>query len=125
MAVSQDKKRVLVVGSGGREHSICHKISSSHLCGALFAVPGNAGISRIATCVSLQDNFAVLDFCFHQDIDLVVIGPEQPLADGLVDLLQANNIAVFGPNKQAAQLETSKIFTKQIASSKQNVNKKN
>jgi phosphoribosylamine--glycine ligase len=108
--------RVLVVGQGGREHSLCIKIAKSPLCEKLFCAPGNAGISEVADCISLYgENMAgLLDFCKKSAIDFVVIGPENPLVAGLADLLESNGIAVFGPSKMAARLEGSKGFTKEF-----------
>jgi len=106
--------KVLVIGSGGREHALAWKISQSEKCHALYCAPGNAGIAEVAQCVDLaaENQSGILDFCQKEAIDFVVIGPEQPLVDGLATLLRANNIAVFGPNKEAAQLEGSKGFMK-------------
>jgi phosphoribosylamine---glycine ligase len=108
--------RVLVVGQGGREHSLCIKIAKSPLCEKLFCAPGNAGISEVADCISISsENTAVLlDFCKQSAIDFVVIGPENPLVAGLADLLESNGIPVFGPSKMAARLEGSKGFTKEF-----------
>lgn len=105
---------ILVIGSGGREHALCWKIKQSPLCGALYCAPGNGGIREVAECVSLDGDAAIIDFCRAQNIGLVVIGPEQPLVDGLADTLEAAGIACFGANKQAAQLEGSKAFTKAL-----------
>ena len=82
--------RVLVIGSGGREHALCWAISASPLCDALFCAPGNAGIAADATCVPIaaMDTPAIIDFCKRERIDFVVVGPEQPLVAGLVDRLE-------------------------------------
>ena len=106
--------RVLVIGSGGREHALCWAISASPLCDALFCAPGNAGIAAEATCVPIaaMDTPAIIDFCKRERIDFVVVGPEQPLVAGLVDRLEGAGIAAFGPNEAAAALEGSKGFTK-------------
>jgi phosphoribosylamine--glycine ligase len=106
--------RILVIGSGGREHALCWAISASPLCDALFCAPGNAGIAADATCVPIaaMDIPAIVDFCRRERIDFVVVGPEQPLVTGLVDRLEAAGIAAFGPNQAAAALEGSKGFTK-------------
>lgn len=108
--------RVLVVGSGGREHALCAKIVKSPLCKELFCAPGNAGISEVARCVPISgDNTAgIVDFCRQSAIDFVVIGPENPLVAGLADLLESNGFPVFGPSKMAARLEGSKSFTKEF-----------
>jgi phosphoribosylamine---glycine ligase len=109
---------ILLIGSGGREHALAWKLASSPLCHTLYAAPGNPGIAEEAQLVALDvaDHDAVIAFCIGKEIGLVVIGPETPLVDGLGDSLRASSIAVFGPNKAAAQLEGSKHFTKQICS---------
>ncbi|MBV8653182.1 MAG: phosphoribosylamine--glycine ligase [Alphaproteobacteria bacterium] len=106
--------RVLVIGSGGREHALCWAISASPLCDALFCAPGNAGIAAEATCVpiAVMDTPAIIDFCKRERIDFVIVGPEQPLVAGIVDRLEEAGIAAFGPNEAAAALEGSKGFTK-------------
>jgi phosphoribosylamine--glycine ligase len=108
--------RVLLIGSGGREHALAWAVSASPLLTKLYAAPGNAGICEIAECVRLDiaDHCAVADFCRKQRIDLVVIGPEAPLVAGLVDDLAGAGIRVFGPRRAAAQLEGSKGFTKDL-----------
>jgi phosphoribosylamine---glycine ligase len=110
------KFKVAVIGSGGREHAIVWKLSQSPMVEKLFAVPGNGGTSGLAESVKLDvaDVWGILDFCKNEKIDLVVVGPEKPLSVGLVDILRQNNIAVVGPSKQAAMLEASKIFAKEI-----------
>jgi len=107
---------ILVIGGGGREHALCWKLRQSPLCDALFAAPGNPGMAREATCVALDtaDQAAVLAFCTAHDIGLVVIGPEQPLVDGLADALRAGGVRAFGPSAAAARLEGSKGFTKAL-----------
>src|SRR5438552_510162 len=106
--------RILVVGSGGREHALCWAIAASPLCDTLFCAPGNAGIAAEATCVPIaaSDTAGIVEFCRMERIDFVVVGPEQPLVAGLVDRLEAAGIAAFGPNQAAAALEGSKGFTK-------------
>jgi phosphoribosylamine--glycine ligase len=108
--------RVLLIGSGGREHALAWALSASPLLDRLYAAPGNAGISESAECVRLDpaDHPAVVTFCQANSIDLVVVGPEAPLVAGLVDDLEAAGIAAFGPIKEAAQLEGSKGFTKDL-----------
>lgn len=105
---------VLVIGSGGREHAISYQISKSKLLTKLFVAPGNPGTKNIAENVELNINIfnEVLNFCIINKIELVVIGPEKPLVDGMADFLRENNIKVFGPNKNAAQLEAHKSFSK-------------
>jgi phosphoribosylamine---glycine ligase len=107
---------VLLIGSGGREHALANAIAASPRLTKLFAAPGNPGIAAVADCVSVDasDHAAVVNFCRLMKIDLVVIGPEQPLVEGLVDALEAAGIAAFGPSKAAAQLEGSKGFTKDL-----------
>jgi phosphoribosylamine--glycine ligase len=106
--------RVLVVGSGAREHALCWAISASPLCDALYCVPGNPGIAAVATClqVSAEDIDAVVGVAQKEKIDFVVVGPEAPLVAGLVDRLAAAGIKAFGPSAQAARLEGSKAFMK-------------
>ena len=106
--------RVLVVGSGGREHALCWKIARSPSCEELYCAPGNAGIADVATVLELEagDKAAVLATCRELSIDLVVVGPEQPLVDGLADALRRDGVAVFGPAAAAARLEGSKSFAK-------------
>tara|TARA_Y100000739_G_C20594552_1_gene459645 strand:- start:62 stop:1324 length:1263 start_codon:yes stop_codon:yes gene_type:complete len=107
---------ILIVGSGGREHALAWAIKQNPKCDQLTVIPGNAGISEIANCITLNilDNVLILDFVHKNKIDLVIIGPEEPLANGLSDFLRSNGISVFGPSKAAAQLEISKNFTKEI-----------
>lgn len=107
---------VLLVGSGGREHALAWKLAQSPRLGKLWAAPGNAGIAHCAECVALNvaDHDAVIGFCRAQGIALVVVGPEQPLVDGLADALDAAGIKVFGHSAKAAQLEGSKGFTKDL-----------
>lgn len=108
---------VLLIGSGGREHALAWKISESPLLKKFYAIPGNPGISDFAECVeniSVDDNQAVIKFAKDNKIDFVVIGPENPLVNGLVDDLDKVGIKSFGCNKIAAQLEGSKIFAKNL-----------
>jgi phosphoribosylamine--glycine ligase len=106
--------KILVIGSGGREHALAWRIKQSPLVTKLFCAPGNGGIGQDVTNVALQKPQEIIDFCKEQAIDLVVIGPETPLVEGLADTLNAANIPVFGPSAKAAQLEGSKGFTKDI-----------
>jgi phosphoribosylamine--glycine ligase len=110
--------QILLLGSGGREHALAWKIAASPLVTKLWCAPGNAGIAREAECVAVDvtDHAAVIDFCKRNAVDLVVVGPETPLAAGIVDDLTAAGIKAFGPSKQAAQLEGSKGFTKDLCS---------
>jgi phosphoribosylamine--glycine ligase len=107
---------ILLLGSGGREHALAWKLAQSPLCDKLWAAPGNPGIAQAAECVALDatDHDAVITFVRENAIGLVVIGPEAPLVDGLADSLRAAGIDTFGPSKQAAQLEGSKGFTKDL-----------
>jgi phosphoribosylamine--glycine ligase len=109
---------ILLLGSGGREHALAWKIAASPLVTKLWCAPGNAGIAREAECVALDiaDHAAVIDFCQRNAVELVVVGPETPLAAGIVDDLESAGIRAFGPSKQAAQLEGSKGFTKALCS---------
>jgi phosphoribosylamine--glycine ligase len=105
-----------IIGSGGREHSICHNLSKSKKIKKIFCFPGNAGTENIAKNIKINlNNFNKLkEFIIKEKIELVVVGPEKPLVDGIVDFLEKYKIKVFGPNRIASQLEGSKIFTKQI-----------
>ena len=108
--------KIGIIGSGGREHAICHSLKKSNKINKIFCFPGNAGTAKLADNIIIDlNNFENLkDFILENRIDLIIIGPEKPLVDGLVDYLEAFNIKVFGPNKIASQLEGSKIFTKQL-----------
>ena len=110
------KHNILVLGSGGREHALCHKIRESPLCGALFCAPGNGGTGDSAKNIALEldDHAAIVKFCKDEKIALVVIGPEAPLVAGLADALEKEDIPAFGPSAAAAQLEGSKAFTKDL-----------
>jgi phosphoribosylamine--glycine ligase len=107
---------VLLVGSGGREHALAWKLAQSPRLGKLFAAPGNPGIAEHAELVDVNpaDHRGTMDFCIKHSIELVVIGPEAPLVDGLADNLRTMGFCVFGPNKLPAQLEGSKGFTKDL-----------
>ena len=108
--------KVGIIGSGGREHTICEILKKSTKIDKIFCFPGNAGTASIAENININlDNFEDLkNFILKNKIDLVVIGPEKPLVDGIVDYLEKFRIKVFGPNKIASQLEGSKIFTKKL-----------
>ncbi len=108
--------KIMVIGSGAREHSLCWAIANSPLCDALYCTPGNAGIAREATClpIAVSDFDGIVDFAQTNAIDFVVVGPEDPLVAGLVDRLDAAGIKSFGPNAAAAALEGSKTFTKEL-----------
>ena len=107
---------ILILGGGGREHALAWAIRQNPKCDRLIVAPGNAGIAAIARCAELaiEDGAAVVAFCEEHAIDLVVIGPEAPLAAGVADALRAAGIAAFGPSQAAARLEASKAFTKEI-----------
>jgi phosphoribosylamine--glycine ligase len=107
---------ILLLGSGGREHALAWKIAASPLVTKLWCAPGNAGIAREAECVGLDiaDHVAVIDFCKRERVEFVVVGPETPLAAGIVDDLAKAGIKAFGPSKQASRLEGSKGFTKAL-----------
>jgi phosphoribosylamine--glycine ligase len=109
--------KVLLLGSGGREHALAWKLAQSPRLTTLFALPGNPGIAKFARClegIPLTDHDAIVTICGAEDIDLVVVGPEAPLVDGIADRLIAEGIPVFGPRQVAAQLEGSKLFTKEL-----------
>jgi phosphoribosylamine--glycine ligase len=105
---------ILVIGSGGREHALIWKLKQSPMCEKIYAVPGNGGIGKAAEIVNISpsDHKAMIEFCQQNNIGFVMVGPETPLVEGLVDSLEAANILAFGPSKVAAQLEGSKDFTK-------------
>ncbi|GGD35627.1 phosphoribosylamine--glycine ligase [Sinisalibacter lacisalsi] len=107
---------ILILGSGGREHSIAWAVKQNPKCDRLIVAPGNAGIAEIAECARLdiEDGGAVAEFCAENAIDFVIIGPETPLAAGVTDRLTEADMLVFGPSAAAAQLEASKAFTKEI-----------
>ena len=108
--------RILVVGGGGREHALCWAISASPLCTKLYCAPGNAGIAQVAECrdVAAEDIAGQVALATREKIDFVVVGPEVPLAAGLADRIAEAGIKVFGPSAKAAQLESSKGFTKEL-----------
>lgn len=108
--------KVLIVGSGGREHALSMAIARSPLCERLYAAPGNPGIDAVAECVDIDagDIDGIVKFCRSEGIDFVVVGPEAPLVVGLVDRLNGIGIKAFGPSKEAARLEGSKAFTKDL-----------
>ncbi len=106
---------ILVIGGGGREHTLAWKLAQSPSATKLYAIPGNPGMAAVAECVSgisIEDNEAVVAFAEEHAIDLVVIGPEVPLTNGIVDAFEAAGILAFGPRKAAAELEGSKAFSK-------------
>jgi len=108
--------KVGVIGNGGREHALCSSLNNSNKIKQIYCFPGNAGTSLIAKNVNIDlNNFKKLkDFILQNEINFIIVGPEKPLVDGIVDYLQKYKIRVFGPNKIASQLEGSKIFTKKL-----------
>ncbi len=108
--------KVLVIGNGGREHALCMFIKKSPICKKLYCIPGSDSIKELADCFDINpmNNIDVVNFCIKQKIDFVVIGPELPLSNGIVDELKKEKIVTFGPDKISSQLETSKIFMKNI-----------
>jgi phosphoribosylamine--glycine ligase len=108
--------RILVVGSGGREHALVWKVAQSKLADKIFCAPGNAGIAQDAECLDIkaEDAARLLDFARREKIDLTVVGPEAPLAGGIVDEFIKAKLRIFGPQKRAAQLEASKVFAKEL-----------
>ena len=110
---------ILILGSGGREHSLAWAVNQNPKCDILYCAPGNAGISKVAQCIDLniENSSDVLKFCLGERIQFVIIGPEAPLAMGIADDLRANNILTFGPSASAAKLESSKAFTKGVCDS--------
>ncbi len=105
-----------IIGSGGREHALCLGIKNSKNVDKIYCLPGNAGTASIATNIKIDlDNFSeIKNFVIDKNINFLIIGPEKPLVNGIVDFLKSTNIKVFGPNKAASQLEGSKIFTKKL-----------
>lgn len=108
--------KVLVVGGGGREHAIVWKLSQSKSVDKIYCCPGNAGIAELAECIDVNQNDfnALLDFVKYEWIDLTIVGPEDPLSKGIVDLFEKDGRRIVGPNKAAAQLESSKAFSKEL-----------
>ena len=108
--------KILVVGSGGREHAICWKLSNEHNVRKIFCAPGNAGIADIAECVNIFDDDIdeLVRFAKENKIDLTIVGPEVPLVKGIVDEFEKENLRIFGPNKKCSQLEGSKAFSKEF-----------
>ena len=107
---------ILILGSGGREHSLAWAIKQNPKCDNIFVAPGNAGIAQIAKCISVDilNATQILNTVKEYNIDFVLIGPEAPLAEGVSDILKREGILTFGPSKESSQLETSKKFTKEI-----------
>ncbi len=108
--------KILVIGSGGREHALVWKLRQSPRVETIYCAPGNAGIASLATCVDIsgEDIDGLLEFAGREGIDLTVVGPEAPLTEGIVDRFQAAGLRIFGPSKAAARMEGSKVFSKNI-----------
>lgn len=108
--------RILVIGSGGREHALVWKIAQSRLVAKIFCAPGNGGIAHLAECIDIKadDVFGLLEFARKEKIDLTVVGPEVALSLGIVDEFTRAGLKIFGPNKKAANLEASKVFSKEL-----------
>ena len=108
--------KILVIGSGGREHALVWKLAQSKLAEKIFCAPGNGGIAQIAECIDIKadDIEGILDFVKKEKIDFTVVGPEVPLALGIVDEFRNRKLKIFGPEKRAARLEASKIFAKEL-----------
>lgn len=107
---------ILAIGGGGREHALVWKLSHSKDVKAIYCIPGNGGISDIAECVAIDVSKTgeLLDFSKRKHIDLVIVGPENPLAEGIVDVFEKNGVPIFGPKKQGAMIEASKVFAKEL-----------
>jgi phosphoribosylamine--glycine ligase len=107
---------ILVIGSGGREHALVWKIKQSPMATQVFCAPGNAGIAEIAELIPIKptDTDALISFAKNNSIDLTIVGPEQPLTEGIVDKFEANGLMIFGPSQRAAELEGSKVFAKEF-----------
>ncbi|WP_195947098.1 phosphoribosylamine--glycine ligase [Paraclostridium bifermentans] len=108
--------KILVVGSGGREHAICYSLLKGKKVDEIYCAPGNAGISEIAKCLNIKDNDIdnLYKFAKENKIDLTIVGPEVPLVDGIVDRFEKENLKIFGPNKKCSMLEGSKAFSKEF-----------
>ena len=108
--------KILVVGGGGREHAIIKKIRENKSVDTIYALPGNGGIAKDAICVDIgaKDIEKITEFAVANDIDFAVVAPDDPLALGAVDALEAKGIKCFGPNKAAAVIESSKVFAKEL-----------
>ena len=107
---------VVIIGSGGREHALALKLKESNDLNQLYIIPGNPGTRFLGQNININpsDQHKIVEFCKEKKIDLVVIGPEQFLVEGLANILRENQINVFGPNKEAAQIESSKYFAKRV-----------
>lgn len=108
--------KILVVGSGGREHAICYSLLKGKKVDEIYCAPGNAGISEIAQCLNIKDNDIdnLYKFAKENKVDLTIVGPEVPLVDGIVDRFEKESLKIFGPNKKCSMLEGSKAFSKEF-----------
>ncbi len=108
--------KVLVIGSGGREHALVWKITQSKNVDKIYCTPGNGGISELAECVDIEakDIKSLASFVINKSVDLTIVGPEIPLVYGIVDLFESKGLRIFGPHKNAAVLEGSKVFSKEL-----------
>ncbi len=106
--------KVAIIGNGGRENALAYKIAKSNILTKLYVLPGNPGTLKYGENINITDNEKIVNFCLENKIDLVVIGPEKPLTEGLADILRNNGIPVFGPSKLAAEIEGSKSFAKDL-----------
>src|SRR5262249_33742555 len=115
-ATRRQRMKVLVIGKGGREHALVWKIAQSPRVERVYCAPGNAGTAMEAVNVSVEANDleGLLKLARKEEIDLTVVGPEEPLAAGIVDLFQKEGRRIFGPTRQAAELEASKVFAKRL-----------
>lgn len=117
MVAALNGKQVLVIGSGGRENAICWKLAQSERVAKIYALPGSYHIGKgdkieLVSDVSVKDHSAVVNWCKLHDIDLVVVGPEDPLADGIADAIVKSDILCFGPVRDGAQIEAEKSWSK-------------
>ena len=108
--------KVLVIGSGGREHALVWKITQSPKVSQIYCAPGNVGISKLAQCININaDNIKKLaNFSQEEKIDLTVVGPELPLSNGIVNEFNGKGLRIFGPSKKATEIESSKVFSKYL-----------
>ena len=111
-----EKLNILLIGSGGREHAIASSIYNDAKLNKLYCAPGNAGTRKIAKNIdiNIMNNDLIFDFVKKEKINFIIVGPEQPLENGIVDYVKNKNIKIFGPSKFSAQLETSKLFATNI-----------
>ena len=106
---------VLILGSGGREHAMAHAVQQSLRCSRLLVAPGNGGMPGEQFCVAVDDVGGIVSLCETEKVDLVLIGPELALAAGVVDALSAIGVKAFGPTQQLAQIEASKVYSRELA----------